>query len=86
MSEWQVMARRDNAAVVAVLNSRYTKDKNMMHLLRCAEAYHNLLAAVHLPGTCNVLADDLSRDRLHSFHIKFPESDSSPSSIPPSLL
>ena len=60
----QVVARCDNAAVVAVLNSRYSKDKHMMHLLRCAffaEAYRNFkLAAVHLPGTRNVLADDLS--------------------------
>ena len=85
----QVMVRCDNAVVVAVVNSRYSKDRRMMHLLRCvffAEAYNNFkLAAVHLPATQNVLADDLSRDRLHSFRARFPASDASPSSIPSSL-
>ena len=86
----QVLARCDNSAVVAVLNGRYSKDKHMMHLLRCiffAEAHGNFkLAAVHLPGTHNVLADDLSRDRVHSFRMKFPECDCYPTSIPSSLL
>ena len=86
----QVIARCDNAAVVAVLNSRYSKDKHMMHLLRCvffAEAYGSFkLVAVHLPGSHNVLADDLSRNRLYSFRMQFPESDTSPTSIPSSLL
>ena len=86
----QVVARCDNAAVVAVLTSKYSKDKHMMHLLRCiffAEAYGNFrLAAVHLPGAHNVLADDLSRNRLHAFHRLFPESDSYPTPVPSSLL
>ena len=84
------MERCDNTAVLAVLNSRYSKDKNLMHLLCCiffAEAHSNFnLVAVHLPGTHNDLADDLSRDRLHSFRAKFPESDISPTSIPSPLL
>ena len=29
------MVRCDNAAVVAVVNSKYSKDQRMMHLLRC---------------------------------------------------
>ena len=40
----EVIAQCDNAAVVAVFNSRYSKDKRMMHLLRCvffAEAHSN---------------------------------------------
>ena len=85
-----MIARCDDAAVVAVLNSRYSKDKRMMHLQHCvffAEAHSNFnLAAVHLPGIHNILADDLSRDRLRSFRMKFPESDTFPTSIPSSLL
>ena len=44
------------------------------------------LAVVHLPGSHNVLADDCSRNELHCFCMKFPESDTSPTSIPSSLL
>ena len=87
----QVMVQRDNAAVVVVVvNSKYSKDRRMMHLLRCvffAEAYNNFkLAAVYLPGTQNVLEDDLSRGKLHSFRARFTASDASPSSTPSSLL
>lgn len=62
-----MLAQCDNSAVVAVLISRYSKDRHMMHLLCCiffAEVYSNFkLEAIHLPGAHNVLVDDLSRDR-----------------------
>ena len=63
--EWcekYVDAQCDNTAVVAVLNSRYSKDKCLMHLLTClffAKAYFNFkLRATHFPGIHNELADD----------------------------
>ena len=86
----RVLSNCDNQAVVAVLNSRYSKEKDLMQLLRClffVEAtcqFH--LTAAHLPGVLNECADDLSRNRLPAFHRKMPQAASHPSPIPPSLL
>lgn len=44
----------DNQAAVHVASVRLCKDKTLMHLLRC-------LFYCYLPGTLNVLADNLSR-------------------------
>ena len=76
-----VMCKCDNQAVVAVIGSRTSSDKQIMHMLRCLfflEAsfdYH--LVASHIPGIDNVLADDLSRNRSRrliqrqpSLHVK----------------
>ena len=86
----QVICRCDNAAVVAIINSRRSRERDLMQLLRCLffiEAYFQFqLSAVHLPGDQNVQADDLSRNRLSAFHEKVPESSSLPSPIPPTLL
>ena len=86
----RVLAQCDNAAVVSVLNSRYCQDKRLMQLLHCLffiEAYFQFkLIAAHLPGIHNELADDLSRNRLPAFLAKFPDADTVPSLIPPSLL
>ena len=66
-----VCCQCDNSAVVAVLNHRTSKDGDLMHLLRCLtffEAAFSMRAtATHIAGSENVLADDLSRDRLSSF-------------------
>ena len=55
----------DNTAVVSVLNTHRTRD---MHLLACCRNIWLLLAkyninliASHIPGSCNILADALSR-------------------------
>jgi len=87
----RVIAHCDNTAVVSVLNSRYSQDKMLMQMLRglfFIEAYFQFqLAAVHLPGIHNGLADNLSRNRLSSFLRKRGGStDSTPSPIPVSLL
>ena len=86
----QVICRCDNAAVVAIINSRRSRERDLMQLLRCLffiEAYFQFqLSAVYLPGEQNVQADDLSRNRLSAFHEKVPEASSLPSPIPPTLL
>ena len=86
----QVMARCDNSAVVAVINSRWSRERDLMQLLRCLffiEAYFQFhLLAVHLPGVDNECADDLSRNRLSAFREKVHEASSLPSPIPSSLL
>lgn len=90
---WQgstVQAWCDNAAVVAVINSRYSRDEQLMHLLRClffVEAKFQIqIVAEHIPGHQNVLADDLSRDRVSSFLSKAPHMDPHPTTIPPEVI
>ena len=69
----QVIGRCDNAAVVAIINSRCSRERDLMQL-RCLffiEAYFQFqLSAVHLP------------DRLSAFHKKVPEATSLPSPYP----
>ena len=91
--DWQgcnLRAYCDNAAVVAVVNSRCCKDKNLMQLLRCLffiEAHFQFkIAATHIPGSHNDLADDLSRNRGASFKSKMRSADTNSSLIPISLL
>ena len=85
-----VCARCDNGAVVAVLQSRSSRDTDLMQLLRCLwffEALHQFqLVSQHIPGVENTLADDLSRNRLGEFMDKAGKVNDTPSFIPPSLL
>ena len=90
---WQgcsVVSYCDNMAVVAVLNSRYSRERTLMQLLRYLffiEAYCQFqLSAVHLPGELNTCADDLSRDRLAAFRSRVQQADRHPSPFPASLL
>ena len=75
----------DNKATVAVLNTRTSKDNDIMHLLRCLfffEAYWEFcLVAAYIPGPANGLADDLSRGRSLSFLSKVPQANLRPTTI-----
>ena len=86
----RVLSNCDNSAVVTILNSRYTREKQLMQLLRSLfflEAYFQFqLSATHIPGVQNVCADDLSRNRLPAFREKVPHADKYPSHIPSSLM
>lgn len=71
--EWRgqvVNCRCDNQAVVAVLQSRTSKEVEIMHLLRCLfffEAVHGCqLQSSHIAGVDNTLADDISRNNMLS--------------------
>ena len=81
-----VLSNCDNSAVVSVLTSRTSKDKDMMPLLRCLfflEAYFQFhLVARHIPGTSNDCTDDLSRNRLCVFCAKAPQANTYPTPIP----
>ena len=85
-----MIAYCDNAAVVAVLNGRYSKETNLMQMLRCLffiEAYFQFtVMARHVAGVRNEIADDLSRNRLASFRSKLFLADDNPSPIPSSLV
>ena len=84
-----MQVRCDNQAVVHAVSARSCKDKPLMHLLRClffCEAhYHVRLSAAYLPGSLNVLADHLSRNRSVSFLSKVTDADREPSPIPERL-
>ena len=86
----RVRCHCDNQSVVHDLQSRSSRHPHMMHLLRCLfflEARYRIdLVCVHIPGVLNDLADDLSRDRLASFHHKVPAADSDPTPIPQQLI
>jgi hypothetical protein len=61
----------DNEAVVAIINRQTSKEKNIMCLVRTLvlTALRNniMIRAKHIPGTQNILADNLSRFRLQEF-------------------
>ena len=68
-SDWRgdvVSCKTDNAAVVAVIATRTSRDKHIMQLLRCLfflEAKDDChLVASHIPGVHNELAAHLSRN------------------------
>ena len=79
----------DNQAAVHAVNSRSCRDPAMMRLVRCLfflEAWFDFeLVAAHLPGRDNMLADDLSRNRLSNFLSKAQSPDPVPSTLPPGL-
>ena len=61
-----------------------------MHMLRClffVEAYYEFeLHASYISTFDNDLADDLSRNKLTSFHSKVPQAEVNPTRIPRQLI
>ena len=84
-----ICCRCDNQAVVAALTTRSSRETHLMHMLRCLffiEAHHQFqLTATYISTLDNHVADDLSRNRVMSFHSKVPQADPRPTPIPPSL-
>ncbi len=82
-----VMAHCDNEAVVCVVNSGYSKDKDLMHLVWClffVWPYWGIqLQAVHNPGEQNTMADAISRGNLPLFFQVSPPSQSTAPPNPP---
>jgi hypothetical protein len=92
-STWRektICCRCDNMAVVRVVTSRYSREHDLMHLLRCLfffEAHFDFcVIAEHLPGVENGLADDLSHNRLDSFLLQVPGASKSSVPICPTLV
>ena len=85
-----VTAFCDNTAVVAALNNKSCKEKHVMHMLRVLffiEAHHQFkIAATHVAGASNTLADHLSRNQLELFWSLHKTAQSKPSYVDPSLL
>ena len=85
-----ITAHCNNAAVVAILNSRYTADDHMIQMLCClffVEAHSQFqLHTVHIPGKHTSLADHLSRNHLHAFLSEMQSATLHPLHVPLSLL
>ena len=79
----------DNRGVVESIQKGASKDKLVMHLLRCLwffTAYHDIcITASHLPGMQNRAADLLSRNKLQQFLASNPTASHLPTPIPLSL-
>ena len=81
----------DNMAVVHILNSTYSKDGHIMHLIHIlvflAAHFDFWFIAKHIEGKANRLADDLSRDNLSHFFSQIPQAEHHPPShIPAAFL
>ena len=92
-NHWQgttVRANCDNEAVVAVINSGYSREQLMSHLLRCifffSAKYDFLVTAAHIPGRLNTLADAISRDNAASFLSLYPQANRQATPIPPEFI
>ena len=80
----------DNMGVVEVLNSSYSKDKNMMHMLRClffiSEHHQFLVEAVHVPGKLIQAVDAISRNNISNLLQVLPGAQLHPVPIPSQVL
>ena len=72
----------DNIAVVHILNTTYSKDAHLMHLIRIlvflAAHFDFWFVAKHIEGRVNSLADDLSRNHLLHFFSQVPQAECNP--------
>ena len=86
----QVVVHCDNQAIVCVVNSGYSREKNIMHLMRCVFFFRAFwgfdLRAEHVPGERNVAADALSRDNLALFFQVSPTATKEPTAVPQALI
>jgi len=80
----------DNLAVVQVFNSNYSSSNHLMHLiclLVFLASYHNFwFSSMHIAGKKNLLADTLSQNNLHFFHLQVPKAPPNQPRIPPALI
>ena len=85
----RVLAHCDNQSLVDVVNSGYSKDAHLMHLLRSLffiTAHLQVsLTAVRIPGDDNIGADAISRDNL-LFHSQVPISHPSATPLPDAAI
>ncbi len=92
-SQWQeksVVARCDNMAVVAIVNSGSSKEPEAMHLRRCLaflEAKWGIhLWAEHIKGEDNQVADAISRNRVDKMSMCHPQMDKRPVEVEAEVL
>ena len=85
-----MLCRCDNAAVVAIIRSGWSRDPLVMQLMRSLSlfaAVHSVtLMAEHVPWRENVAADAISRGNLDLFFHQVPTGEKEPTIIPHNLL
>ena len=90
LAKYRALFQCDNLSLVAAICKGSSKDKVVMHLLRCLWffiAYFDTdLSVEHIPGTVNCTADQLSRNQMQSFFLLHPQVSPLPVPLPPHLL
>ena len=90
LAKHRALFQCDNLSLVAAICKGSSKDKVVMHLLRCLWffiAYFDIdLSVEHIPGTVNCTADQLSRNQMQSFFLLHPQVSPLPVPLPPHLL
>ena len=85
-----IRVHSDNEAVVTVVNSGYSRQPVMMHLLRCIfffkAKFDFTLTAAHIPGQYNTLADALSRDNASFFLSSHSQANPQTTEIPQDMI
>ena len=85
-----VLFQCDNTAVVTAVQKGTAKDELVMHLLRCLRfftAYYcTTITIEHIAGVANIVADQLSRNNIHSFFSCYPQASLLPTPQPHEFL
>ena len=86
----RLILNTDNMALVSVLNTKTSKSKRVMHLLRplilLSMRSDIQFKAVHIEGKRNIVADAISRRQWSRFRQNFPNADGSPLQVPNTFL
>ena len=68
----------DNEAVVTIIQRRHARHPLLTNLLRClffyAALFHFHFSTSHIPGTCNTIADAISRNHLDILSSSLPQA------------
>ena len=90
LTKKHVLFQCDNSSLVDAIKKGSSKDPLVMHLLRClwlfVAVYDIDLAAEHIAGVTNQVADMLSRNQTEKFFSEYPQVSHLPTPLPPSLL
>ena len=90
LSKQSVLVLCDNLSLVNAINKGASKDTLVMHLLCCLwffTAYFDItLTAGHIPGACNTIADELSRNNMENFFTISPDASRVPIPLPTPAL
>ena len=90
LAKHKVLFQCDNLSLVDAIHKGSSKDKVVMHLLRCLwffTAHFDIeLNAEHIAGADNCTADHLSRNQMQSFFFLHPQVSPLPVPLPPQLL
>ena len=86
----RIMVHCDNEVIVEVVAAGYSKEANLMHLLRClflVTAFHELsLRSMYIQGVQNVAADAISRNNMVVFNTQVSGATPAPVDLQPEAL